>query len=234
MGLPLFLRDAGVDGNGREVALAEELVELGGSESALHEDDDLVELERVEQVVQLPVLLAFGELDVVLLQAVQGKLRLVIDVDLERVPHEFLADWPGLLRKGGAEHHNLLLSRGGAEDLLDITTHVWMMRSDIGCASRGVRPPTDLVEHLVALVKDELLDVAKAQLLVANERVQSARCTDDNVWVRVLVGQELDVLLHRGTAVEHRGLDLRHVLAETRILVLDLVSQFAGVAHDKD
>ena len=46
---------------------------------------DLVELQRVEKVIQLSVLLLLLELDVVLLQSVQSELGLVIDVDLERL-----------------------------------------------------------------------------------------------------------------------------------------------------
>jgi hypothetical protein len=43
----------------------------------------LIELERVEELVQLAVLLHFLELDKVLLQAVERELRLVVDEDLE-------------------------------------------------------------------------------------------------------------------------------------------------------
>lgn len=46
---------------------------------------DLVELERVEQVVELPVLGVFLDLDEVLLQSVQGELGLVVNVDLKRL-----------------------------------------------------------------------------------------------------------------------------------------------------
>jgi hypothetical protein len=48
----------------------------------------LVELENVEQFEELPVLLAVLELDVVLLQAVQGQLRLVVNVHLHRLDTE--------------------------------------------------------------------------------------------------------------------------------------------------
>jgi hypothetical protein len=82
----------------REVAFAEDLVQFGGSESALDEDDDLVELEGVEEIAQFSVLLAFAELDVVLLETVEGELGLVVDVDLERVSHELLADGSDFLR----------------------------------------------------------------------------------------------------------------------------------------
>lgn len=68
-----------------EVALAQEGVELGGARDRLDEDADLVELERVEEVVQLAVLGRLLQADVVLLQSVQGELLLVVDVDLERL-----------------------------------------------------------------------------------------------------------------------------------------------------
>lgn len=107
-----------------EVALAEQLVQLVGTLSALNEDDDLVELKVVKEVVQLAVLLLLAELDVVLLQTVEGELGVVVDVDLKRVTHELLADGADLLGQGGAEHHNLLVGGGSTEDLLDVTAHV--------------------------------------------------------------------------------------------------------------
>lgn len=44
---------------------------------------DLIELEVVEKVVELPVLLLLLELEEVLLETVEGQLGLVVDVDLE-------------------------------------------------------------------------------------------------------------------------------------------------------
>lgn len=93
---------------------------------------------------------------------------------------------------------------------------------------------TNLVQHLVTLIEDESLDVAEAKLLVSNQSVQTTRCGDDDVWVGLLVGQKLNVLLHWSTAVKDSGLDVRHVLAESGILVLDLVGELTGVAHDED
>ena len=80
---PLLLLHAGVNGDGGEVALNEEVVELAGAGHGLDEDDNLVELEGVEEVAELPVLLVLGELDKVLLQAVEGELLLVINQDLQ-------------------------------------------------------------------------------------------------------------------------------------------------------
>ena len=114
-----------MDGDRREVAFSEELVKLGGSESALDENDDLIELEGIEQVVELSVLLALVESDGVLLQTVQGKLGLIINIDFHGISHEFLADWSDLLRECGAEHHDLLLSGSGSEDFLDVSSHVY-------------------------------------------------------------------------------------------------------------
>lgn len=93
-----------MDRDGREVALAKEAVELGGTANRLDEDADLratnpyqhspaishegssthlVELERIKKVVQLAVLGAFLEANKVLLESVKGELLLVVDVDLE-------------------------------------------------------------------------------------------------------------------------------------------------------
>jgi hypothetical protein len=113
-----------VDRNGGEVAFTEQLVELSGTEGGFDEDDDLVELKTVEEVVEFAVLLGFLELDAVLLQTVESELGLIVDVDFERVSHEFLANRSNLLRESGTEHHHLLLGRGGSEDLLNVATHV--------------------------------------------------------------------------------------------------------------
>ena len=81
----------------REVAFTEKLVKLGAAKGRADEDDDLVELEAVEQIVELSILLALIELQIVLLQTMESQLLLVIDVDLQRVLHELLADKSDLL-----------------------------------------------------------------------------------------------------------------------------------------
>lgn len=124
MDLPLLLADTRVNCDTGEVALAQQLVQLVGTLSALDEDDNLVELEVVQKLIQLAVLLLFVELDVVLLQAVEGELGIIIDIDLQRVAHELLADGTNLLGEGGTEHHNLLVGGSCTEDFLDITAHV--------------------------------------------------------------------------------------------------------------
>jgi len=80
---PLLLRQTTEDGDGGEVALHQQLVELLAAPNTVHEDDNLVELQSIQQVVQLAVLLRLRELDVVLLQTVQRELALIVDVDLD-------------------------------------------------------------------------------------------------------------------------------------------------------
>lgn len=137
----------------REVALLEESVELGRPSDRLDKDadlqvsldrtepytlTDLVELEIVEEVVELPVLLLLFELEEVLLETVEGELGLVVDVDLEGLHvsmdlkreertytlHELFASRADLLGEGSREHHDLLVVGSGAEDFLDVAAHV--------------------------------------------------------------------------------------------------------------
>ena len=107
-----------------KVALAKNLVQLGSSKRALDEDDDLVELEIIEQVIQLAVLLAFAQFDIKLLKSVKCEFGIIVNVDLERISHEFLADRSNILREGGTEHHDLLLSGRSTEDFLNVPSHV--------------------------------------------------------------------------------------------------------------
>lgn len=111
--------------NRREVALAKKLVKLGGTQGALDEDDDLVELQIIQKLVELPVLLLLLESNKVLLQTVQRQLGVLVDVVLCRVLHELLANRLDLIRESGREHHNLLLLGRSTEDLLHVTAHVY-------------------------------------------------------------------------------------------------------------
>lgn len=113
-----------MDSDRREVALAQKLVELGGTESALDENDDLVELQLIEKLVELAVLLTLLKRNVVLLKTVEGQLGVLIDVVLGGVLHELAADRLDLVRQGSGEHHNLLLLGSGTENLLDVAAHV--------------------------------------------------------------------------------------------------------------
>ena len=93
---------------------------------------------------------------------------------------------------------------------------------------------TDLVQHLIALIEHESLHASEPELFLSDQRVETARCSDDNMWVSLLILQHLLVLLDIGTAVEHSRLDLWHVLAEALIFVADLECELTRVAHDED
>lgn len=230
--IPLLLADSRVDSDTGEVALSQELVQLIGTESALNEDNDLVELQVVEKITELAVLLLFAQLNVVLLETVKRELCVVVNVYLERVTHELLADRSDLLRKSGTEHHDLLLCRGGAENFLHVTAHVYtILAIDLLPTIRGL---TNLVKHLITFIENESLDVAKRQLLVTDKRIQTTRGTDNNVGSCLFVAEELDILLHGGTSVENSSLHLRKVFAESGVFVLDLVCQLTRVAHNQD
>lgn len=211
----LFLRQSRVDGDGREVTSAQQLVQLVGSLGGSDEDDDLVEFQRVQQVRQLSVLFLLLQLDVVLLQTMQGQLGFVVNVDLQWVLHELLTDGTDFLRQGGGKHHHLLLVRGVTEDVLDVSSHV------------------DGLQDLVTLVNDERLDVSQTDGLFLDQRVQSTGGGHDDMGTSFLALQFFDVSLDWGTSVKDFGLDVGHVLRESGILVTDLVRQFSGVTDDQ-
>lgn len=45
----------------------------------------LVELQRIQEIVQFSILLSLLQFEIVLLQPMKGQLRLVIDVNLQRL-----------------------------------------------------------------------------------------------------------------------------------------------------
>lgn len=79
----VLLLQTGMNKDGREVALGEELVQSLGALDGAHKDDNLVELEGIEQVNQLAVLLVLLEVDVELLETVEGQLLTSVDINLQ-------------------------------------------------------------------------------------------------------------------------------------------------------
>ena len=106
--------------------------------------------------------------------------------------------------------------------------------SEYGTPEAHLRRPTNLVQHFIAFVKNENLDVTHPKLLISYQSIHSAWRCHDNVGMSVLVGQNLDVLLHRSPAVEYRRLGFWHILAKPSVLVFDLIRKLAGVAHYQD
>ncbi|GIX64986.1 membrane transporter protein, putative [Babesia caballi] len=198
----LRLLQPSVNGNRGEVALVEQGVERLRARDGLDENDDLVELQGVEQVVELAILVALGQLDVVLQQPVKRKLGLVVDEDLDGRLHEALAHVANVAVHGGGEEHDLLLLGGGHEDGLDVGAHV------------------ELLKALVALVEHKVPNALHAEVLAANESEQAAGGADQN----------RNVARDGNAAVDDLAAHAGHVLGETVELVLDLVRELAGVA----
>jgi len=173
--LPLGLSQTGVDGDTGEVLLAKKLIQLDGAVNALHENDDLVELQAVKQLAENAVLVLLLDVGVELLQTVKSELGLIVDVDFQGVLHELFAGLLDLRRERGAEHHDLLLGRSGTEDLLDIVSHVYTANRLAACcdskSQRLSEALTKIVEHLVTLVKDKSLNRIEVEHLVTNKGV---------------------------------------------------------------
>ena len=74
-----------MDCDGWEILVGQKCRQSFTSLNRLHEDDDLVELEDVEEFKKFFVLLVLLQLDVVLLQAVKGQLSFVVDVNFHRL-----------------------------------------------------------------------------------------------------------------------------------------------------
>lgn len=205
-----------MDANRREVALSQQLVEFRGSADGLDKDDDLVEFERIEEIVELSILFSLGETDKVLLKTVQSELGFVVYVDFKWVLHELLASGPDLLGQGGREHHDLLVVRSSSEDLLDVSSHV------------------NLLEHLVTLVEYKVLDTARLDTLVSDQGVQPTRSTDNDVRALRLVLENGLVVGDGCTTVEDGGSNFGHVLGESSVFVLDLEGKLSSVAEHDD
>jgi len=108
-----------------------------------------------------------------------------------------------------------------------------MSRDIRAFVGRG-RESADGLEHLIALIEDEVLDVSDAEDLIADETIESTGRGDDDMRTGILVLDEFDVLVNRGAAVEDRGADVGHVLPEAGVFIADLEGEFAGVTEDED
>jgi hypothetical protein len=54
------------------------------------------------------------------------------------------------------------------------------------------------------------------------------------MWMGLLVLKDLGILLDWSSSIEDCCFHVWHILAETSIFVLDLVSKFSSVAHDEN
>jgi len=83
-----FLIHGSVNIDGGEVLFLEERRERDASLHRFDEDNDLVKFERVEQIEELSVLFVLLDLDIVLLETVEGQLGFVVDEDFHGLQRE--------------------------------------------------------------------------------------------------------------------------------------------------
>lgn len=121
----LILLQVSVNCNGGEVVLAQQMVKHLSSVNALDEDNNLVEMQRVEQVNKLLDLFLLLDLDKVLLKTVKSEFALVVNKDLEGIYHELATDVLNFLGHGSREHHHLLLGRSSLENGLHVSSHIY-------------------------------------------------------------------------------------------------------------
>lgn len=103
--------------------------------------------------------------------------------------HKLLADRSDVLAEGSAEHHHLLLMWRRAEDVLDVSSHVCNRTKEVSWTAEDANREckhTQLLQHLVALVQNEILEVLQIQLLGAHQRQNTARGADYDVWAVAL------------------------------------------------
>ena len=86
---------------------------------------------------------------------------------------------------------------------------------------------TQLLQHFVALVQNEVLYVLGVERLVLDKSQDAARSADDNVGAVVL--QHFLVLLYTDTTKEDGHLDVVKVLAEPLVLFVDLEGQLPAM-----
>jgi len=79
----LFLVHGAVDVDGGKVLLFQQGCEGNATLDRFDEDDDLIELQRIQQIEQLAILLRLAQFDVMLLETVQGQLGFIINEDFE-------------------------------------------------------------------------------------------------------------------------------------------------------
>ena len=91
---------------------------------------------------------------------------------------------------------------------------------------------TDFLEHFIALIENEDLDVGQVEVATLDELEDSAWSADNDVWLLHSLEQS-HVLVKGHTAVNDLGADVWHLSLESLELLLDLISEFSVVAEDE-
>jgi hypothetical protein len=92
--------------------------------------------------------------------------------------------------------------------------------------------PTRLLQHLVALIKNEDTNASKSKCLVPNQSLKSTGSTDNDMGAGIFVLDSFNVLVDGSTAIEDASLDVGHVFTKSVVLIANLVGQLTSVTHD--
>jgi hypothetical protein len=138
--------------NGRKVTFYQQLVQFNGTSHGSDKDTNLIEFQRIQQIIQFAILFIFLQLDIMLLETVKRQFGFVINVNFQRlfvvnvwnvetipnvkgrdirkrihwayILHKFLADRSDFLAQRGAEHHDLLVMGRRTKDFLYVPSHI--------------------------------------------------------------------------------------------------------------
>mmetsp|Transcript_57834 Transcript_57834/g.136049 ORF Transcript_57834/g.136049 Transcript_57834/m.136049 type:complete len:268 (-) Transcript_57834:285-1088(-) len=209
--LAVVLGHVAVHGGDREVRLAHLVREPVDLPLRVAEDHSLRDRERVVEVaqrVELPLLALHRHEK--LLDPLQREL-VALHQDADRVRHELL---------GHLEH--LPWQRRGNQEHLDLRRQVAVHVVDLLLET--------LVEHLVGLVEDERLDVARPQIPPPDHVEHAARGSRNDVHAVVELPDVIADALPSNARVR---LHL-HVVADSKDHLLRLRRKLPGGVHDED
>lgn len=209
----LLLLEVGVNAHGREETFLQHLVQSRCALFGLDKDHNLIEIKRIEKVVELSDFFVFLEFDEVLLKSVQGQF-LVVDEDFFRLARELSADFSRGVANGCGKHHDLLLMRGFLEDFLNLAAHV-----------------QSVFKNIVTFVQNESLQVVQFQNFFVNEMKDSSGRSDKDMWA--IFFDHFLVLVEIDASVNNFRLDIREIFAESFEFAVDLIGEFSSVAKDQ-
>ena len=93
-------------------------------------------------------------------------------------------------------------------------------------------PHISLIEHLVALIEDESLQIVKLEIFLLNESQHATRRADDNVR-RLEAFENFLVLADRNATEERFTAHIRKIFREAIKFVLDLDGKLACIAENQ-
>ena len=205
-----LLRHLSVHAANGEVGFAHLLRQPIDLAARVAEDDGLRDGKGIVEIakgIKLPVLLLDG--DEILLQALKGQL-VTLDQDTNGIRHELGRHVEHIVRKCGADYHDLSGGREIAVDVVDLFAEA-------------------TVKELVCLVKDEHLDVARTKMTAANHVGDATGGPRNDV---LAVVELPDIFANVGTADAGMALHV-HVVAKGHDDGLDLGGKFACRGEDE-